>query len=623
MHPSLDIRRLNQLSSAVRRAAQAMICENPSADTISTFITAACTGPEARNQIRLLPVFYHCLDTRRIPTPDALDTCTVDTTNLLRAGITSLLLICEIPSRLPAVSDLWPRVWAWIQFGHMYGEILRQRLEIGLLPEAKFHCALTNLCENMTTDRSNESLMFGTPGFAAFTARSWAVLSQSDYVPEHERVIIILDNIFSGGTGFLDDLLDAVDGNVTDLAQLFRRELDFAIGTSSLGKPWLLSGILNMVSHSDDKTEGNNFGVRSPTPLYSALVPLNFVGPLTLIVSKLTQPNELIPHVKQILRHAIPVLEMCFRGPRRDQTLRVAIQSGLLPVMRICGQLQSKIHQTLRYLITKVLTPSVVYHDVIPDLVTAYSSASVGLQQREFFDPAVYDDWMTLGEVLIARSQCLIDFEAADRVYRRACDNMKCGMISDRTNLKRCAGCRELLYCSRACQISDWQTGHRESCRFHFAYHKKIRASYTAKEHAFLRFLFHRDAVKSMPSLVPKYLHALAQNPNTKFATVYDYRIHPPVARVVTLEHLAVNGIPEHWADLISRVRRSEGRMSLDLMGLVEGENKWAVVFPYRWETSDIEQALKGFASGTGSLSAQQEEAMGNLLAGEGSAGIH
>ncbi|KAK6980635.1 hypothetical protein R3P38DRAFT_3117441 [Favolaschia claudopus] len=552
MHPSLDIRRLNQLSSAVRRAAQAMICENPSADTISTFITAACTGPEARNQIRLLPVFYHCLDTRRIPNPDALDTCTVDTTNLLRAGITSLLLICEIPSRLPAVSDLWPRIWAWIQFCHTYGEILRQRPEIGLLPEVKFHCALTNLCENMTTDRSNESLMFGTPGFAAFTARSWAVLSRSDYVPEHERVIIILDNIFSGGKGSLDDLLDAVDGNITHLAQLFRRELDFAIGTSSLGKPWLLSGILNMLSHADDKTEANNFGVRSPTPLYSALVPLNFI-------------------------------------------LRVAVQSGLLPVMRICGQLHSNIHQTLRYLVTKVLSPSLVYYDVIPDLVNAFSSASLGLQQREFFDPALYDDWMGLGELLVATSQFLIDFEAAERVYRRACDNVKCGVISDRRSLKRCAGCRELLYCSQRMS--------------------KIRANYTAKEHGFLRFIFHRDAVRSMPSLVPKYLHALAQNPNTKFATVYDYRIHPP--------HLAVNGIPEHWADLISRVRRSEGQMSLDLMGLVEGENKWALVFPYRWETSDIEQALKGFASGTGSLSARQEEAMGKLLAGEGSTGIH
>ncbi|KAK6988048.1 hypothetical protein R3P38DRAFT_3098032 [Favolaschia claudopus] len=485
MHPSLDIRRLNQLSSAVRRAAQAMICENPSADTISTFITLACQGLEPHNQIHLLPTHWIL--------------ATVDTTNLLRAGVTSLLLICELPSRLPAVSDLWPRVWAWIQFCHTYGEILR-----------RIHCALTQLCENMTTDRSNESLMFGTPGFAAFTARSWA----------HERVIIILDNIFSGGKGSLDDLLDA----------LFRRELDFAIGTSS-GKPWLLSGILNMLSHADDKREANNFGVRSPTPLYSALVPLNFVGPLTLIVSKLTQPNELIPHVKHILRHTISVLEMCFRGPRRDQTLRVAIQSS---------------------------PPCVVYHDVIPDLVTAYSSASVGLQQREFFDPAV--------------SQSLIDFEAADRVYRRACDNMKCKMISDRTNLKRCAGCRELLYCSRACQISDWQTGHRESCRFHFAYHKKIRASYTAKEHAFLRFLFHRDAVKSMPSL----------NPNTKFAAVYDYRI-----------------------------THHQGRMSLDLMGLVEGENKWAVVFPYRWRRRILNRR------------ARQEEAMGKLLAGEGSGGIH
>ncbi|KAF7332691.1 MYND-type domain-containing protein [Mycena kentingensis (nom. inval.)] len=44
------------------------------------------------------------------------------------------------------------------------------------------------------------------------------------------------------------------------------------------------------------------------------------------------------------------------------------------------------------------------------------------------------------------------------------CDNIECGKIHPQRALKRCAGCRQMNYCSRACQKAAWERGHRQLC---------------------------------------------------------------------------------------------------------------------------------------------------------------
>ncbi|KAJ6485397.1 hypothetical protein C8R47DRAFT_538169 [Mycena vitilis] len=72
--------------------------------------------------------------------------------------------------------------------------------------------------------------------------------------------------------------------------------------------------------------------------------------------------------------------------------------------------------------------------------------------------------WLKFRELVDVRLKLLPDFESEGYVSRRACDNMECGIIQDKSSLRYCSGCRELSYCSRYCQRMDWHSGHRESC---------------------------------------------------------------------------------------------------------------------------------------------------------------
>ncbi|KAJ6485413.1 hypothetical protein C8R47DRAFT_538535 [Mycena vitilis] len=81
---------------------------------------------------------------------------------------------------------------------------------------------------------------------------------------------------------------------------------------------------------------------------------------------------------------------------------------------------------------------------------------------EEFYCPDVFEAWLKVRELVDVRLKLLPDFESEGYVSRRACDNMECGIIQDKSSLRYCSGCREL--CSRYCQRMDWHSGHRESC---------------------------------------------------------------------------------------------------------------------------------------------------------------
>lgn len=44
------------------------------------------------------------------------------------------------------------------------------------------------------------------------------------------------------------------------------------------------------------------------------------------------------------------------------------------------------------------------------------------------------------------------------------CHNPECGETKFTRNLKKCAGCKSVLYCSKECQKTDW-TAHKLSCK--------------------------------------------------------------------------------------------------------------------------------------------------------------
>jgi hypothetical protein len=53
--------------------------------------------------------------------------------------------------------------------------------------------------------------------------------------------------------------------------------------------------------------------------------------------------------------------------------------------------------------------------------------------------------------------------EAAD-ITIAPCDNKACTVTLPEAQLKKCAGCNVRQYCSRACQVAAWKSGHQREC---------------------------------------------------------------------------------------------------------------------------------------------------------------
>ena len=66
----------------------------------------------------------------------------------------------------------------------------------------------------------------------------------------------------------------------------------------------------------------------------------------------------------------------------------------------------------------------------------------------------------------------------------------RCGLCGkgEGDKLKRCANCTE-VYCSRECQVKDWETGHKKLCstiakkKWHFSSNTQIRIGTVARDH--------------------------------------------------------------------------------------------------------------------------------------------
>ncbi|OAT03211.1 uncharacterized protein BDCG_09439 [Blastomyces dermatitidis ER-3] len=103
----------------------------------------------------------------------------------------------------------------------------------------------------------------------------------------------------------------------------------------------------------------------------------------------------------------------------------------------------------------------VLYHGMVPFLCSELGPSSD-------FQPSVWD---SVVPICTTAGEC--DFQAeevAKQSFRDVlpkaitCSQYGCESCGIVKNVKRCAGCKRIWYCSRACQSSDWPK-HKRACR--------------------------------------------------------------------------------------------------------------------------------------------------------------
>ncbi|KAH8114136.1 hypothetical protein DFH11DRAFT_1596001 [Phellopilus nigrolimitatus] len=140
---------------------------------------------------------------------------------------------------------------------------------------------------------------------------------------------------------------------------------------------------------------------------------------------------------------------------------------------------------------------------------------------------AFFDSWYAFEEALVDR--LLVRRLYTSQVHKdmAICQNPSCDKKGERTTFKKCAGCMDVLYCSRKCQKVDWKVfQHRDACRRPAPHLNTL--GITRKDEQFLAVLASTDArrnIHCLRGLAAKHYPGL---PLHGLAFSIDYTQDPP-----------------------------------------------------------------------------------------------
>ncbi|KAJ7613534.1 hypothetical protein FB45DRAFT_268020 [Roridomyces roridus] len=272
-----------------------------------------------------------------------------------------------------------------------------------------------------------------------------------------------------------------------------------------------------------------------------------------------------------------------------------------------------RLNHYVRFFLQVQLPPALVYYYIVGTLEESLEKVRGLISGDDFKRCAVYAQW----QHFLAHAQERLDAHdefAFRTVAYKTCDNLRCGSIEYTECIAgRCSGCQAFYYCSRRCQKVDWKAGHRTFCDSHqrlLLTQKEQRLLFV--ERSFLRYLVHRKYLNERRSILAQQVTILAAQtvgergaPPVLF-TLFDFQKSPPLITVyiadVGLEGLKglelkePDGTPSpEWEDLVERARRSQGRMQLHGVRILESPpHVW--VIPLRSESAEGYERLLDLA---------------------------
>ncbi|KAJ7165755.1 hypothetical protein C8R46DRAFT_1351301 [Mycena filopes] len=456
MHPLFRIQNLSRLPLATRRVA---LAASSSPRDWSKILDICNSAHPDRPAHLLLPVVFASLDPKRIPDMTDVDRFNgpsplADVFTMGLNAIYSLPLFTHCP--LAVYQELWPRVWAWLEFLETYPDHV-DRGE-GVQPLAV--CLFQSL-EYFFRHDTLLPMVHTTPGIHAFIIRVWTLTPPSS-PPSNIATLYSFLGCCSPVHSCLQKLLDGCGDDPRAIARLVVRHLDAALTayrsyqsqSQSSDLSWRFATIQRIV------------GAMMDHGLHSSLLAAGLVTVYTVATAPLLPFRSL--QLEAPVSSCADGLLMLLSHNVGSRYLPRALKAGLLQSLQAyverppppnCGPSSS----TLRAYLDTLLPRSMVYYSV----VLAVASELIHQPVAPFPETSpAFRSWRTLIHLVQRRIEDLRHFQSSEYVHRRACDNLECRVIHRATAFKRCSGCHQQHYCSRSCQTIDWRhKGHRTACR--------------------------------------------------------------------------------------------------------------------------------------------------------------
>ncbi|KAJ7731557.1 hypothetical protein DFH07DRAFT_968715 [Mycena maculata] len=586
MHASLHRRNFSNLSTRLRVRATA------AADGCLDALLKLSADPDRPGGAMILPAYYAALDVTSISRLlDQMDSPSALNSPPVVISVTRAIVSLEAISSLTSVKlvdkeafpDLWPRIWAWINFLDMYRECLHSINPA--FDASRCYGVYVSVIAAMRKHRATASIIDSTHGVRAVVTRAWSVRLQGDKLH---------DKVFGTICEFLDRVL------AITVPQNFEEVIEGAGGTMTALAKLVISHLTHVLA--DDRTHNRAYSISSLLELLGhgvapeftdALLRAGIVPPITSAVITLTR---LVPaadgyHTERHLIDALLfTLVWYFTYAPGSGAVAQSLRSGLLSAILGCarGRATKALHRIVRELST-----SLVYHSVLVQVRDTISGRDL-----ESLDPncgrELLETWENLRSLVAVRLGILREYEEGKYVSRRVCDNTACGAIAPKSYFRACSRCRISNYCSESCQTQDWRSGgHRDSCPELGSMH--LSQYLCPRDKSFLRVLIHYDYLRVRSALRAVLVNFFRQQPDAIPCVLFDYTQPCTPCHVTVIPACHIDG----FANYPAQAQASGGRMQLHMMNLVEGgETEWWMI-PLHSETGDVELTLQLLAKET------------------------
>ncbi|KAJ7652468.1 hypothetical protein DFH06DRAFT_1206197 [Mycena polygramma] len=509
VHPALHLDTLSELPLTIREVALA--AASGSHPDMMKIVSAIREDPPAA--ITFLPVVYAILDPARVPEKHWHDASSNNDAVALGMAFSIINIIPTFPQLPVAVLEaLWPRVWLWVQLIEEYHLLIQNWA-------GRTDFVMLRLFVSLWPFLEVEPLKPGvhsTPGTHAFVSRSWPHLPLSELEQTNAMTTFFqfIGNCGSAcGVHGAKEFIEGLGEDPSVLAALIARHITAVAAAcrnpkSTVPRALLLGRLHKLSVH---------IRMLDTLPYLSA----GIVKAQTTAMGKLSP----FPDAEDTLNGSFLQLSAFLVYSTGYGHLPEALRAGILNSIVSYGADYQRTDGSafiFGHFLTAVLPASLAYYRVVSAMVSAFAKISAKPYKPGFVASAIYPAWKNFVAIVQARLRVLEYFLSEDYVRTRACDNLECGVIGASAEFQRCGGCHEHFYCSRECQIVDWNRGgHREACKIH---DPPVEVELTKRGDTFLRLILHRDYQAHKFDTLMQQLTYLSSNAGRRdFCTTFNY----------------------------------------------------------------------------------------------------
>ncbi|KAJ7163183.1 hypothetical protein C8R46DRAFT_1221969 [Mycena filopes] len=578
--------------------------------------------------LTILPVVHGLLDPIKIPPPESLDALeqrdpwAQDAVNVISTAMLAwdilvwdILEVADVPA--DAAMELWPRLWAWFEFMDTYRNCLSGRLTPSKDAERRMLSGVVSFPGRFAMCEQTIHCVKMTPGIYAVVARAWSGALEMAEPREREHELFSILRIVTSISDSelkpetLEQLVEGAGGSFGGLASLVKRHFHRVVGKGDIA-------VTNMTVHLALESVafiGSIEEITQEDPVacgfLSELLRQDVIQCIlhTVLVIRRSPgkpvPSEEINRCFVLLRHIL-----CHQ-PTMGAALNKALALGMDVLLRsiihcgVNGLANGATLDHLDFFLSSFLPSATTHYPTLLAMQRAIdelNSTSSALFQQSF----LLESWTAFTQLVNWRHDICIFSQGATARGQQACDNPKCYYVGIHADLKRCSGCRNVYYCSRECQITDWKEGgHRGSCSLQRTLSLGSECGLTLTERSWMRALLHADYSATELEIYSEVVLCLRKFPDAGYLVIFDYTDMLCTTAVYSLatddwgSHAAIRDNRAEWEDYLTRAARSEGRLTIHAMCCRNGEGKKYWIIPLRARTSTIQDGLKRIAAGT------------------------